>query len=53
MLDALKILPRSVIDIVEACGRPDLVCDVEGSYVQIKKWCDAINVVDRELLYIR
>ena len=42
MLDALKIQPRSVFDFVKAYARPDLVCDVESSYVQIKKWCDEL-----------
>ena len=43
VLDALKVQPRKVFEIVKAYGRPDLICGVEDTHRQIKKWCEAVT----------
>jgi hypothetical protein len=42
VLDALKVQPRNVFAIVRDYGRADLVCGMENTYVQIKRWCDDV-----------
>jgi hypothetical protein len=43
VLDALRRQPRQVFTVVKNYGRPDLICDVEGTQVQIRKWCAQVS----------
>ena len=43
VLDALRKQPRGVFTVVKNYGRPDLICDVEGIRVQIRKWCAQVR----------
>ena len=43
VLDALKVQPRKVFEIVKSYGRPDLICNEEETHAQIKRWCEAVT----------
>jgi hypothetical protein len=43
VLDGLKVQPRNVFAIVKDYGRADLVCVEQGTYRQIKLWCEQVN----------
>jgi len=43
VLDALRKQPRAVFTVIKDYGRPDLICDVEGIRVQIRKWCAQVR----------
>ena len=42
VLDALKVQPSNVFAIVKDYGRPDLVCGMENTYIQIEQWCEMV-----------
>jgi hypothetical protein len=43
VLDALKVQPRNVFAIVKDYGRADLVCGEQGTYAQIRRWCEQVS----------
>jgi len=42
VLDAFKVQPRNAFALVRDYGRPDLVCGVNESHAQVRKWCASV-----------